>query len=336
METKLVRSLLGELHALLHRPTGVRVVHARGLLLAGRFTPAPVAARMTRAAHMQGPPVPVLARFSGSTGWPWWPDFLPDARGLAVAFLLPDGRRTDLVAASLPRFPVATPQAFRELLAALRPRLSLCWRLPFFLVRHPGVLRSLPANAMALAWPPASYASVAYHAIHTFTWVTPYGSERHVRYRWMPEQVRRIGWLRALWRGRHYLDDELHARLRRGTVRLHLQVQVARRADPLADPSRPWPASREVVTVGTLELQAEATGQGDMAFDPLRLVDGIEAEADPVLLARHEVYAAAARERGAGSDISHDAGADAGGRLAADATVATSIDAGAHVAGPGG
>jgi catalase len=289
--------LLSDLHVLLHRPQGSRVVHARGMMLSGHFTPAPVAARMTRAAHMQGHPVRVLARFSGGAGWPWWPDFLPDVRGLAVAFFLPDGQRTDLVAASLPRFPVATPQALHELLVALRPRFSLAWRLPWCLLRHPEVVLSLPANLVALLRLPASYAGVLYYALHTFTWITPYGSERHVRYRWVPEQRRSLSWWRALWRGPRYLGKEMRSRLRRGAVRLHLQVQVARRGDALGDPSRPWPAAREVVTVGTLELVEEVGGRADIAFDPLRLVEGVQAPHDPVLLARHDVYRAAARER---------------------------------------
>lgn len=292
-------SLLADLQLLLRPPSGARVVHARGIVLSGNFTPAPVAARMTRAVHMQGPSVPVLARFSGGASWPWWPDFFPDVRGLGVAFLPGDGERTDLVSASLPRFPVATPQAFHELLVALRPGLLQIWRLPAFLLRHPGVFRSLPANLLAWLRLPASYASVSYYALHTFTWITPYGSHRHVRYRWVPEQQRHVSWWRALCRGPRYLATEMRARLRRGAVRLHLQVQVAQRGDLLGDPSRPWPASREVVTVGTLELLEEAVGQGDIAFDPLRLVPGVEAGADPVLQARHSVYAAAARERAA-------------------------------------
>jgi catalase len=71
MDQSLSPSLLSDLHRLLRRPPGVRVVHARGIVLAGSFTPSPVAARMTRAVHMQGPSVPVLARFSGGAGWTW-------------------------------------------------------------------------------------------------------------------------------------------------------------------------------------------------------------------------------------------------------------------------
>lgn len=289
--------MLAALRALFGRPEDVRPVHVRGVLLTGHFTAAPVAARLTRASHMQGQSVPVLARFSGSSGFAWWPDFLPDARGLAVSFEVPGEGRSDIVAATLPRFPVGTPAEFLALVRSLRPGPGLAWRLPWFLLRHPRVLRCLPANAWSLARPPASYASVDYHAIHAFTWITPYGSERHVRYRWLPEQHRWLSWPRALWRGPRYLEQDLRERLRRGAVRMHLQLQVARPGDVTSDPSAPWPASRDIVTVGTLELQSVVDPGREVAFDPLRLVDGIMATDDSVLHFRHEVYGLSAHAR---------------------------------------
>ncbi|MCC2636882.1 MAG: catalase [Moraxellaceae bacterium] len=282
---------------------GCRPVHARGLVLAGEFTASPIAARLTRAAHMQGNPVAVIARFSGSSGYPGWPDYLPDARGLAVSFHLPEGERTDIVAATLPRFPVRKPEDFLSLVRALQPRPALLWRLPWFLLRHPGVLRSLPANALSLARPPASYVSLVYHAIHAFKWITPYGSERHVRYRWVPEQRLTISWRAALCAGAHYLEEELRERLHRGAVRMHLQLQVARPGDPVRDPSAPWPASRDIVTVGTLELRSLADAPAVLSFDPLRLIDGIVASDDPVLRFRQEVYALAANRRQASAKV---------------------------------
>lgn len=311
MENAEARRMLGALETLFGTHGTRRAVHARGVVLAGTFTAAPVAARLTRAGHMQGRPVRALARFSGSSGLPWWPDFLPDARGLAVRFLLPGEGATDLVAVSLPRFPVRTPAAFRELVQALAPRPALAWRLPWFLLRHPRVLGSLPANLMALARPPASYANITYHAVHAFTWITPYGSERHVRYRWMPEAVRHLSWWGALWRGARYLEKEARARLREGALRLHLQVQVARPGDRLDDPSAVWPADRDVITVGTLELASVASAEQDLAFDPLRLVPGIVAGPDPVLHFRHEVYALAAARRHASRPVNDATPVDA-------------------------
>lgn len=292
------QQVVDELNAVFGVHEGYRTVHAKGCFLKGVFTAAPVAARLTRAPHFQGGAVPVTARFSNGNGNPAMPDYLPDVRGLAVSFHLGAGQRTDIVAGTLPRFPVRTPEGVLALVRAVRPRLTLPIRAVLFLLRHPEFVASLPANAMALRRPPASYATTRYYAIHAFKWVSPYGSERFVRYRWVPEQDVRIGWWTAWRRGRNYLRDELQARLGNGPVRMHLQVQVARPGDPLDDPAAPWPEDREIVTVGTLELQSLDEQEEAYVFDPLRIVDGIGLSNDPVLLFRTQVYTVSAERRG--------------------------------------
>lgn len=284
---------------------GCRAVHARGLVLRGEFVATPQAARLTRAVHMQGRPVPVTARFSNGSGHPGWPDWLPDVRGLAVSFHLPGGQRTDLVATTLPRFPVRTPEAVLALARALRPRLTLPLRLLGLVLRHPGVLKSLPAGLALLRRAPVSYAGLRYHAIHAFKWSSPYGSERYVRYRWLPEAEQGMAWWRAPWRGRHYLQQELLQRLRQGPVRLQLQVQIARPGDPVDDATAVWPDDRERVTVGTLTLLAPAETGDELVFDPLRLTDGIAPSRDPLLPFRTQAYAASAARRGVGHRPQH-------------------------------
>lgn len=44
-----------------------RAVHAKGIILEGSFAPAATAGSLTKAAHLQGKPVPVLVRFSDFT-----------------------------------------------------------------------------------------------------------------------------------------------------------------------------------------------------------------------------------------------------------------------------
>ncbi len=62
------------------RHAGYRALHAKGLLLKGSFTATSAAAALTRAAHMQGEPVPVTVRFSNGSG---------DLRGAAAALKPP-------------------------------------------------------------------------------------------------------------------------------------------------------------------------------------------------------------------------------------------------------
>lgn len=297
MQPALSQQVVEELNELFGFHAGYRTVHARGCFVRGQFRASPAAARMTRAPHFQGGLVEVTARFSNGSGNPHLPDYLPDVRGLAVSFHLPAGQRTDIVAATLPRFPVRSPEGALALARALRPRLTLPLRMGCFLLRHPEFLRSLPVMARSLLRLPASYASVRYFAIHAYKWVSPYGSQRHVRYRWVPEQERSRSWLRAFLEGRDYLQQDIRTRLARGPVRLHLQVQVARPGDPVDDPSAAWPEDREIVTVGTLELSAVADEAEAYVFDPLRITDGIGLSDDPVLHFRREAYTVSAGQR---------------------------------------
>src|SRR5271154_514661 len=91
---------------------GFRTVHAKGIVCTGTFAAGPEAKRISKAAHLQGQSVPVTLRFSNGSGDPNAPDGAPDARGLAVKFLLADGRKTDLLAITNEAFLVRTAEDF--------------------------------------------------------------------------------------------------------------------------------------------------------------------------------------------------------------------------------
>jgi catalase len=283
------------------RHPGYRALHAKGTLLKGTFTATAEAAALTRAAHMQGEPVPATVRVSNGGGDPGAPDYAPDVRGLAVKLYLPDGSRTDIVAQSAPRFPVHTPEVFLDLLRAQGPGASIAWKLPLFLARHPDVLPTLPANLPALR-PPASYATCAYYAIHAYKLVDAQGGSRFVRYTLRPDAGEvRIGPRRARRGGRDYLQEEIRARVGQAPVRFTLELQIADAGDDVDDPASVWPKERRRVRAGTLELTAleteRETGGDVLVFDPTRVVDGIELSGDPVLQFRSAAYSASVADR---------------------------------------
>lgn len=270
------------------RHPGYRALHAKGTLLSGTFTPTPEADTLTRAAHMQGQPVPVTVRVSNGGGNPRLPDWAPDVRGLAVKFYLPDDSRTDIVAQTAPKFPVKTPEGFLELLRAGKPSLSAAWQLPLFLAHHPEAIRRLPANLAALR-PPASYATCRYYAIHAYRFLP---ADRYVRYTWIPEAgEKRLSPLAARRLGRDYLQREIRERL---PVRFTLELQVAEPGDDPDDSTADWPRERRRVRAGVLELTGletkRETGDDVLVFDPGRVTDGIELSDDPILRFRPTAY----------------------------------------------
>jgi catalase len=289
---------------LINRRFGVhprrRALHAKGTWCSGSFTATPRAAELCRAAHLSGERISVLARVSNGGGNPNVPDYAPDVRGLAVSFELPDGSRTDLVAQSAPRFISPNSDDFFDLVRANTGR-SSALKLPLYLIKRPLALRTLPTNASSLR-PPESYATSRYFTVHAYRWIAADGSSRYTRSRWIPEAgEHRLGPREARRRGRDFLQEEIAARLETGTARWTLESQIAGDGDDVDDPSSEWPAEREVVAAGTLELDAiapdpEADG-GVFVFDPTRVTEGIEMSGDQVLAYRRAAYSASVERR---------------------------------------
>jgi catalase len=112
--------LVDALNLVFGQQTYGRAVHAKGIVLEGRFLPSPAAASVSTAAHFQQA-VPVTVRFSDFAGLPsvFDTDALANPRGLALKFHLPDGSDTDLVTHSFNGFPAASADEFRQFLIAL-------------------------------------------------------------------------------------------------------------------------------------------------------------------------------------------------------------------------
>ena len=277
------------------RHPGSRALHAKGILCQGTFTASGQAGELTRAPHLQsGQSARATIRFSNGSGQPDSPDYAPDPRGMAVKLYLPDGARTDIVAQSVPRFPVRTPEAFVEFLRAQRRQPAALWRLPLFLARHPETVRTLPAARRGLQ-PPRSFATCTYYALHAYRFMDHPGQGQYVRYTFVPQAGdERISSREAKTLGRDYLHQEIRERLAAGPVRFTLELQLAEPGDPVNDPSAAWPAQRRRISAGTLELTGLDTEreQGDdvLVFDPTRVIDGIELSDDPVLLFRSHAY----------------------------------------------
>jgi catalase len=300
----LPEQIVDAIHEINGRHEGTRAVHAKGLLCAGTFTATPEAAGLTRASHMRGEPVAATVRFSNGGGDPGASDSAKDGRGLAVKLYLEDGSRTDLVAITLPRFFVRTPEDFLEFTRARKPDPETgqpdLAKLGAFLEAHP---EALPAIQHALSQPaPASYAQLEYHGIHAFRWIAPDGQERWVRFSFRPVAgAAGLSDEEAAELPRDYLQEEMRERLAGEPVEFALEIAVAEDGDDPDDPTEPWPDDRERVVVGTLrieDLDHERERDGDvLVFDPTRVTDGIEPSADPILHVRPDAYAVSVERR---------------------------------------
>jgi catalase len=295
--------LVDAMTALCGEHPGYRPNHAKGIVCEGIFRPTPSAASLTRAAHMQGTAVPVMVRFSDSTGIPTIPDGDPNAspRGMAIRFHLHDGTTTDLVAHSYDGFPVRTAEEFLDYLRAVGARAadsSNQTLLDTFLAGHPHAQAFLVAPKPI----PRSFATTPYYAVNAFRFINRSGTCRFGRYRILP--VAREAYLEpseAAQLPAGFLFDEIRSRLARNPIAFRLTVQLAADGDPIDDSTARWPEDRPRMEVGTLTVTKRAIDsdavQRALAFDPARLIDGVEPSGDPLIPVRSAVYAVSAQRR---------------------------------------
>jgi catalase len=281
---------------------GFRANHAKGVMVTGTFTPAPSAASLSKAPHF-AKHVTVLVRFSDTTGVPTLPDASPDAspHGMAIRFNIPGAGSTDIVSISANGFPVATPEDFLALLTAIAnsgPGAAKPTPVEQFLGTHPAALKFVTTPRP----PPASFATLAFYGVNAFKFTNAKGVSRFARYQIIPvagEQV--LSEAEAAKADPNYLMDELPQRIAKGAVKFRLLAQLAKEGDSTTDGTAVWPADRELVELGTLSLTStvkdQVSAQKGIMFNPLSLQPGIEASADPVLLARPPAYGVSYAQR---------------------------------------
>jgi catalase len=283
-----------------------RAVHANGRVYAGTFTATPAAKTLSRAAHFHGSPVPVTARFSGTSGDP---GVTADATvAMATRFYLPNGTVTDLIGITLPAFPARTPDDVIGLLTAARPDPTTGQRdmakLQSFLASRPAAARV--AQLLQSRPAPVSFAQVSYRPLHAFRFVNEAGVGRWARYHWEPEAgIAGQSVADMAHRPHNFLFAEFEHRLAQGEVAFALDLQLAQEGDPVDDPSAFWPEDRERVTIGQLKLTRPITleqiGDQVMMHDPTQVTDGIEVSPnDQIMTARRGAYLVSAARRTGG------------------------------------
>jgi len=306
----LSQELIQQLDAMFGLHPGFRPAHAKGILLAGTFTPSPSAASLTRAPHMNQASTPVTVRFSDATAVPLIPDTDPNSNphGCAIRFHLADRVHTDIISHSTDGFPVRTGQEFLEFLRALAasdPAKLSGSPLEAFLGSHPKALAFVQAPKPA----PSSFAREAYFGVTAMRFTNKDGQSRFGRYRIVPEAgVDHLTDAAVAARSANFLFDELAERIAKGPIKFLIVAQLANDGDIVNDATKHWPEDRTLFDLGTIALTApvanDAHEQQWTIFDPIPRVDGIEASDDPLLELRAAVYLISGRRRRAAAETS--------------------------------
>jgi catalase len=227
----LSQDLLQQFDVIFGLHPGFRPAHAKGLLLAGTFTPASDAVSLTRAPHITRASTPVVVRFSDSTGIPLIPDYDPNAnpKGLAVRFQLAEHVHTDIVSHSTDGFPTRTGEEFLEFLRALTssdPSMPSPSPIEMYLGAHPAALAFVQAPKPT----PASFATEAYFGVTAMRFTNADGVSRYGRYRIAPGAgVNYLEDVTAKSKDVNFLFDEIKERVAGGTGQLPVSGASGRR-----------------------------------------------------------------------------------------------------------
>jgi catalase len=277
-------------------PTGValghRRNHAKGICFTGIFETNGAGSELSTASLFVRGQYPVLGRFNLGTADPNAPDATVRVRGLSMMITTPDGQEWRSAMIDPPVFPVSTPEAFYELLRASGSKDPNA--METFAKAHPE-FAAFGDWAKNAPWT-GSYAEDRFNSLNSFVFADRSGAEHVVRWSLLPAaQPVTISPDDLAKRGPDFLEQEIAQRVASAPQRWTMVVTVANSSDPTADPTKPWPADRRTVEVGTLtalKVQAERDGPcRDINFDPTVLPSGMRTSDDPFPAARSAAYA---------------------------------------------
>lgn len=294
--------LVDALNLVFGKQTSGRAVHAKGIVLRGRFLPSPLASNLSKAPHFQNVAVPMTVRFSDFAGILTISDTdaLASPHGLALKFHLSDGTETDLVAHSFNGFPVPTIDDFRQFLIALGssgPGTATPTPADIYLAAHP-IAKSFLESQQP---PPVSYATLSYFGANSFKFTNAQGETNIGRYQIVPETGNQFLSAEEIAKASpNYLADEIRQRVAGSPIRFNFRVQLAEPGDKVNDPSIAWPDTRKAIEIGVIEI-TEVVHDSDAAerallFLPSQLPSGIE-PADKMIEARSPAYVVSYQRR---------------------------------------
>ncbi|MGF1526488.1 MAG: catalase [Candidatus Competibacterales bacterium] len=268
-------------------PDGMRAAHPKGICVAGQFSPAASAGEFSSTPALKAGTYPVIGRFSLAGGNPQASD-LTTPRGLALDIALPEGGPFNLVMINSPKFPVATPTEFVQMLEKVAAQRQAASEAPE--VDKPETPTIKPISS-------TSFTSAPYFAVHTFYFATADGNQP-ARWVFEPTAGREnmdVEAAQALDDANNYLIPELKERMAAGPSRWDIYLQLPEADDELNNATIAWPEERERIAVGHLVLDRviEPGSADDCAkkmFNPLALPSGVTPADDPILKARPGAY----------------------------------------------
>ena len=293
-----------------HERIPERIVHARGSAAHGFFQVYESMAPYTKAAFLQDPALrtPVFVRFSTVAGSRGSTDLARDVRGFATKFYTTEGNY-DLVGNNMPVFFIQDAIKFPDLIHAVKPEQH--HEMPQAASAHDtfwDFISLMPEAAHMIMWVmsdraiPRSYRMMEGFGVHTFRFINARDKSVFVKFHWKPL----LGMDAVVWDEAQKIsgkDPDFHRRdlfeaIENGDFpEYELGVQIVEEKDELKfgfdllDPTKLLPEELVPVRrIGKMTLNRNPDNffaeTEQVAFNPGRVVPGIDFSNDPLLQGR--------------------------------------------------
>ncbi len=286
-----------------------RVVHARGSAAHGIFEAKDDITDLTIANFLKkGTKTPVFVRFSTVAGFKGSTDLARDVRGFSVKFYTQEGNY-DLVGNNIPVFFIQDAMNFPDLVHAVKPEPHN--EIPQAASAHDtfwDFISLMPESTHMVMWAmsdraiPRSLRMMEGFGVHTFKLVNEQGKATFVKFHWKPKLgVHGVAWNEAQkisgFNSDFHRQDLWEAIDKGNFPQWDLGIQIIPEEDELKysfdilDPTKLIPEELyPVQIIGTMTLNRNPENffaeTEQSAFDPGRLVPGIDLSNDPLLQGR--------------------------------------------------
>ena len=266
---------------------GKRRNHTKGFCFEAVFVPADGVIRELSGSSLFQSESRVIGRFSHKGGNNNAPDDQPSELGMGLAFETAAGESHLMALNTLDFFPVATPEAFAEL---MRAKVQGKEAVKAFKNSNQDLQRFKKHEA-AKGKQVRTYEDATYNSVNAFYLINKEGAKTAVRWSFVPTSMHGV----VVEPAENFLLENIETNLQNKEIAWNMMVSIAVDGDDINNASIPWPADRKKVIAGTLKLErvmSEAKGKCDaINFDPLVLSKGFAASNDPLLQARRAAYA---------------------------------------------
>lgn len=267
---------------------GKRRNHTKGFCFSAELVPQDESIQAYSNSELFTQPAKVIGRLSHKGGNNHAADSKPGEYGMGLSITLASGEQQRMSMNTLDFFPVATPEAFAELMQAKAQGKGA---VKEFKSTNADLQRFKKHMSKKKKRELTPYEGTRYNSVNSFYLVNQAGDKTAVRWSFIPEQKQNI----VLAPTADFFFDNMQKNLTDHALSWNMEVTIANENDAVNNASIPWQGEHKKIIAAKLKvlsISSEQSGQcADINFDPLVLATGFEPSQDPLLQARRNAYA---------------------------------------------